>query len=121
MTGYKTGPDGSVVELTAEADLGYATSGRKPPKGVLNWVGQPAPGQEPEQAEVRGGGGGLGEAGLGSRQQVKSVLYWVGQLAPGQGPEQAEVRGVGGIRTGWQPLGVRLLVTGGAVEVEGGV
>ncbi|KAI8472695.1 MAG: tRNA synthetases class I, catalytic domain-containing protein [Monoraphidium minutum] len=53
VTGYTLGADGCVSELTAEADLGYAGSGRKPPKGVLNWVGQPAPGREPEKAEIR--------------------------------------------------------------------
>jgi glutaminyl-tRNA synthetase len=61
VTGHKTGPDGSVVELTAEADLNYASSGRKPPKGVLNWVGQPAPGKEPEAAEVRNRRAGRGQ------------------------------------------------------------
>lgn len=50
-------------ELTAEADLGYAGSGRKPPKGVLNWVAQPAPGVEPEAAEVRAPGAVRGRAG----------------------------------------------------------
>lgn len=53
MTGYSTGPDGSVTEVQAEADLEFvAGGGKKPPKGVLNWVAQPAPGQDPEQAEV---------------------------------------------------------------------
>jgi hypothetical protein len=52
VTGHTTAPDGSVASLTAEADLSYAASGRKPPKGVLNWVGQPAAGKEPESAEV---------------------------------------------------------------------
>jgi hypothetical protein len=53
VTGYSTAADGSVCEVQAEADLDFAAGGRKPPKGVLNWVGQPAPGQEPEEAEVR--------------------------------------------------------------------
>jgi hypothetical protein len=52
VTGYSTAADGSVAEVQAEADLDFAAGGRKPPKGVLNWVGQPAPGQEPEEAEV---------------------------------------------------------------------
>lgn len=54
VTGYSTSADGSVSEVQAEADLEFAkgSSGRKPPKGVLNWVGQPQPGQDPEQAEV---------------------------------------------------------------------
>jgi hypothetical protein len=32
----------------------HICSGRKPPKGVLNWVAQPKPGQEPLKFEVRG-------------------------------------------------------------------
>jgi glutaminyl-tRNA synthetase len=52
VTGYSTGADGSVTEVQAEADLEFAQSGRKPPKGVLNWVGQAKPGQDPQQAEV---------------------------------------------------------------------
>jgi glutaminyl-tRNA synthetase len=40
-----------VVEVQAiyEKDL----TGKKPPKGVLNWVGQPAAGQEPPTFEAR--------------------------------------------------------------------
>eukprot|EP00879_Flechtneria_rotunda_P016202 GHRR01016947.1.p1 GENE.GHRR01016947.1~~GHRR01016947.1.p1 ORF type:complete len:386 (+),score=110.34 GHRR01016947.1:993-2150(+) len=54
VTSYTQGPDGSITGVQAEADLGFkAGGGKKPPKGVLNWVGQPAPGQEPERAEVR--------------------------------------------------------------------
>ena len=50
-TGFTKGPDGSVVEVqaTCERELG----GRKPPKGVLNWVGQPSPGSEPPRFEAR--------------------------------------------------------------------
>jgi hypothetical protein len=44
----------TVTEVQAEADTSFVAGGsRKPPKGVLNWVGQPAPGQDPERAEVR--------------------------------------------------------------------
>ena len=55
-TGFKKDASGKVVELTAEADLNAA--GKKPPKGVLNWVAQPTPGQEPLKFEVRVGVGG---------------------------------------------------------------
>mmetsp|Transcript_9586 Transcript_9586/g.20421 ORF Transcript_9586/g.20421 Transcript_9586/m.20421 type:complete len:801 (+) Transcript_9586:112-2514(+) len=51
-TGFKKDPvTGRVVELSAEADLQPA--GKKPPKGILNWVAQPRPGQEPLKIEVR--------------------------------------------------------------------
>ena len=51
-TGFTKDPvTGRVVEVQAEADL--APAGKKPPKGILNWVAQPTPGQEPERAEVR--------------------------------------------------------------------
>ncbi|KAF8065733.1 Glutamine--tRNA ligase [Scenedesmus sp. PABB004] len=53
VTGYSTGPDGAVAEVTAEADLDWDAAGRKPPKGVLNWVAQPSPGTDPERCEVR--------------------------------------------------------------------
>jgi glutaminyl-tRNA synthetase len=54
VTGYSTAADGSISEVQAEADLSFvAGGGKKPPKGVLNWVAQPAPGQDPERAEVR--------------------------------------------------------------------
>ncbi|WIA16884.1 hypothetical protein OEZ85_013812 [Tetradesmus obliquus] len=54
VTGYSTAADGSISEVAAEADLSFvAGGGKKPPKGVLNWVAQPAPGQDPERAEVR--------------------------------------------------------------------
>ena len=53
-TGFTKDPvTGRVVEVQAEADL--APAGKKPPKGILNWVAQPTPGQEPERAEVREG------------------------------------------------------------------
>ena len=41
---------GVVTEVVVEADL--APAGKKPPKGVMNWVAQPAPGQEPLKIEV---------------------------------------------------------------------
>lgn len=74
--GHSKGNDGRVACVEVEADLGYASSGRKPPKGVLNWVGQPQPGQEPLQFEVRArrgmggrcrreGGRGRGREGAG--------------------------------------------------------
>ena len=37
----------TVVHVRSEKQTG------KPPKGVLNWVGQPAPGKEPPTAEAR--------------------------------------------------------------------
>ncbi len=37
------------MQATYEKDL----TSKKPPKGVLNWVGQPAPGQEPPTFEAR--------------------------------------------------------------------
>lgn len=49
-TGFKKDASGRVVELQAEADL--APAGKKPPKGILNWVSQSRPGQEPARAEV---------------------------------------------------------------------
>ncbi len=52
-TGFTRGPNGAVAEVQAEADLEFAAAGRKPPKGVLNWVGQPAPGQKPPKFEAR--------------------------------------------------------------------
>jgi glutaminyl-tRNA synthetase len=41
------------VELEAEVDMDHHKSGKKPPKGVLNWVAAPGPGLLPEKAEVR--------------------------------------------------------------------
>ena len=52
-TGFTTDPaSGRVLEVQATYDPDYAAKG-KPPKGVLNWVGQPAPGQEPPRLEAR--------------------------------------------------------------------
>uniref|UniRef100_A0A7S0R5T3 glutamine--tRNA ligase n=2 Tax=Chlamydomonas leiostraca TaxID=1034604 RepID=A0A7S0R5T3_9CHLO len=48
--GHKTDAAGNVTEVAVEADL--APTG-KPPKGVLNWVAQPKPGQEPLRFEAR--------------------------------------------------------------------
>lgn len=53
VTGFTKGPDGMVSELQATYDPSYLTSGQKPPKGVLNWVGQPRPGQTPPTFEAR--------------------------------------------------------------------
>ena len=51
-TGFTLAADGSgVCEVQAEYDADFA--GKKPPKGVLNWVGQPSPGQEPPRFEAR--------------------------------------------------------------------
>ncbi len=50
-TDYSTDADGNVVEVRATYDPDFA--GKKPPKGVLNWVGQPAPGKEPPTFEAR--------------------------------------------------------------------
>ncbi len=61
-TGVSKDGSGRVVELQAEADLEPA--GKKPPKGILNWVAQPKPGQEPARAEV---GGWERERGQGRR------------------------------------------------------
>jgi hypothetical protein len=37
--------------VTVEKDADY--EGKKPPKGVIHWVAQPKPGQDPEPMEVR--------------------------------------------------------------------
>jgi hypothetical protein len=79
VTGYSTGPDGSVTEVQAEADLEFAQGGRKPPKGVLNWVAQPQPGQEPEQAEVSCAGG--------------RVMCWARELGWCNWSAQPQIRG----------------------------
>jgi glutaminyl-tRNA synthetase len=51
-TDYTVDPtSGDVVEVHATYDPEYA--GKKPPKGVLNWVGQPAPGKQPPTFEAR--------------------------------------------------------------------
>lgn len=44
--------DGSVAEVRVSYDPDFLTKG-KPPKGVLNWVAQPAPGKDPATAEAR--------------------------------------------------------------------
>eukprot|EP00201_Polytomella_parva_P009891 CAMPEP_0175064682 /NCGR_PEP_ID=MMETSP0052_2-20121109/15477_1 /TAXON_ID=51329 ORGANISM="Polytomella parva, Strain SAG 63-3" /NCGR_SAMPLE_ID=MMETSP0052_2 /ASSEMBLY_ACC=CAM_ASM_000194 /LENGTH=850 /DNA_ID=CAMNT_0016331077 /DNA_START=254 /DNA_END=2806 /DNA_ORIENTATION=- len=51
VTGVKKDNKGEVVELEAEYDPDF--KGKKPPKGVLNWVAQPAPGVEPSTFEAR--------------------------------------------------------------------
>ena len=51
-TDYTLDPtSGNVVEVRATYDPEYAE--KKPPKGVLNWVGQPAPGKQPPTFEAR--------------------------------------------------------------------
>lgn len=50
-TSHTKDNDGNVVELQAEYIKDFA--GKKPPKGVLNWVARPAPGQEPPSFEAR--------------------------------------------------------------------
>ncbi|GFR51525.1 hypothetical protein Agub_g13941 [Astrephomene gubernaculifera] len=53
-TSFRQDPaTGQVVELEATYDPDHYKAGRKPPKGVLNWVSQPAPGQEPPTFEAR--------------------------------------------------------------------
>ena len=51
--GFKSSSNGSVTEVEAEYHPDFMKEGRKPPKGVLNWVGQPAPGQTPPLFEAR--------------------------------------------------------------------
>ena len=52
-TGYKTDSNGKVSEVQAEYHPDFMNEGGKPPKGVLNWVGQPAAGKEPPTFEAR--------------------------------------------------------------------
>ncbi|KAL6782008.1 TSQ1 [Auxenochlorella protothecoides x Auxenochlorella symbiontica] len=52
-TGVKKGPGGEVEELEATYERDFRGEGRKPPKGVLNWVAQPKPGVEPPSFEAR--------------------------------------------------------------------
>ncbi|KAG2447630.1 hypothetical protein HYH02_007548 [Chlamydomonas schloesseri] len=53
-TGHTVDPaTGAVTELTATYDPDHYTAGKKPPKGVLNWVAQPQPGVEPPTFEAR--------------------------------------------------------------------
>lgn len=42
---------GRITEVHVEAELD--STGKKPPKGILNWVSQPSPGQDPPTAEAR--------------------------------------------------------------------
>jgi len=68
VTGFEKskgpGGGGGVETVFAEADLAFAERAAaaardpslpkvKPPKGVLNWVAQPRPGEDPPRAEVR--------------------------------------------------------------------
>jgi glutaminyl-tRNA synthetase len=50
-TGFTPAPGGGVAEVQATYDPD--TASKKPPKGVLNWVGQPAPGRDPPTFEAR--------------------------------------------------------------------
>lgn len=52
-TSYTKDSSGRVVEVRVEYDAEYAQRGVKPPKGVVNWVAQPAPGQDPPVFEGR--------------------------------------------------------------------
>ncbi|GMH32257.1 hypothetical protein BSKO_00091 [Bryopsis sp. KO-2023] len=52
-TSFEKDQDGNVTQLTCEYDADFHKSGKKPPKGVLNWVGQPKPGKEPMKIEAR--------------------------------------------------------------------
>ncbi|KAG2491132.1 hypothetical protein HYH03_010575 [Edaphochlamys debaryana] len=53
-TGHTVDPStGAVTELQATYDKDHYTAGKKPPKGVLNWVSQPRPGVEPPTFEAR--------------------------------------------------------------------
>lgn len=49
---HTTDAAGNVTEVQVDYDRHFASKG-KPPKGVLNWVGQPAPGTEPTKFEAR--------------------------------------------------------------------
>jgi glutaminyl-tRNA synthetase len=62
--GGGAGGGAAIAAVLAEADLAFAERAAaaaadpslpkvKPPKGVLNWVAQPAPGQDPPTCEVR--------------------------------------------------------------------
>ena len=50
-TGFIVGPGGDVIEVHCRRHT--LVDGERPPKGVLNWVGQPAPGLEPLRFEAR--------------------------------------------------------------------
>lgn len=52
-TSFRTDDDGNVVELHAECDRDFMAAGRKPPKGVLNWVGQSSKDTLPAPFEAR--------------------------------------------------------------------
>jgi glutaminyl-tRNA synthetase len=53
VTGFSKDSNGVVTELQATCERDYLESGRKPPKGVLNWVARPKPGMEPPVCEAR--------------------------------------------------------------------
>ncbi|CAD7697335.1 unnamed protein product [Ostreobium quekettii] len=52
---HKKNDDGVVTQVmcTYDAEFHSAQKNKKPPKGVLNWVGQPAPGVRPMRIEAR--------------------------------------------------------------------
>ncbi|GIL78897.1 hypothetical protein Vretimale_110 [Volvox reticuliferus] len=76
-TSYTQDPaTGEVTELAVTYDAEHYTAGRKPPKGVLNWVSQPAPGQEPPKFEAR-----LYEA-LFKSEDPGSMENWLEDLNP---------------------------------------
>ncbi len=52
-TSFRADNDGNVVEIRAECDRDFISAGRKPPKGVLNWVGQPCEDTLPAAFEAR--------------------------------------------------------------------
>ncbi len=52
-TSFRTDNDGNVVEIRAVCDRDFISAGRKPPKGVLNWVGQPSKDTLPAAFEAR--------------------------------------------------------------------
>ena len=71
-TGFKKNDAGEVIELHAEYEKEFA--GKKPPKGVLNWVGQPAPGKQPPTFEARLYGSLF--------QSAHATDDWLGDLNP---------------------------------------
>lgn len=50
---HSVSADGAVTEVVCELDRDFLAAGRAPPKGVLNWVSEPKPGQAPLTFEAR--------------------------------------------------------------------
>ncbi|PRW56443.1 glutamine--tRNA ligase [Chlorella sorokiniana] len=73
-TGFSKDASGRVTEVQATYDPDFAS--KKPPKGVLNWVGQPAPGKEPPTFEAR-----LYDV-LFKGQNPAALDDWLGDLNP---------------------------------------